>query len=110
MKEIKELLSDSDTYMFLPGEEDDNIHIQTSEYKNPGTKLNTSSMGDCYHIIIFKEGEEGIEHLDNFEAILTAPIEYMTRMIKEDWFGVICRKTTTSQEFVTNLVAKVQEV
>ena len=110
MNEIKQLLGDADTYTFLPGEEEDNIHIQSSEYKNPGTKLDGSAMGDCYHIIIFKEGEEGTEHLDKFEAILTAPVEYMMRMIKEDWFGIVCRKTTTSNEFVDNVFAKLQEV
>jgi len=31
-------------------------------------------------------------------------------MIKEDWFGVVCRKTTTSDEFVNNVFAKLQEV
>ena len=36
--------------------------------------------------------------LDKFEGILVEPREYVSRMIKEDWYGYICRKTTTSEK------------
>lgn len=112
MNELKELLNNqSDSYFFLPSEEEGQIHIQSSDYKDPGTKLDGSAMGDCYHIIIFKEDDDGAPiHLDKFEGILSAPVEYMTRMIKEDWFGMICRKTTTSSEFIERTFDKLKEV
>lgn len=113
MSEIKNLLDNNcDSYSFLPGEDDDKIHIQSSEYRNKGTKLGGSSVGDCYHIILFRENEDdgGIKDLDKFEGILGAPVEYMASMIKDDWYGIICRKTTTSQEYVEDIFAKLQEV
>jgi len=102
MTELREVLTnDSDSYFFLPMEESNNIHVQSSNYKDSGTKLDGSELGDCYHIILFREDEEGgIIDLDKFEGILTAPVEYITRMIKENWFGIVCRKTTTSEVFV----------
>jgi len=112
MAELREVLdNDSDSYFFLPMEESDNIHVQSSNYKDRGTKLNGSELGDCYHIILFREDDDGgMIDLDRFEGILTAPVEYITRMIKENWFGIVCRKTTTSEEFVNNTFAKMQEV
>jgi hypothetical protein len=112
MTDLREVLNnDCDSYVFLPTEEDDNIHVQASEYKDKGTKLGGSIMGDCYHIIIFREDEEGcITDLDKFEGILSAPVEYITRMIKENWFGIVCRKTTTSEEFVNRTFDKLSEV
>jgi len=111
LTELKALLNnDCDSYVFLPTE-DETIHVQASEYKDKGIKLDGSPMGDCYHIILFREDEEGeLVDVDKFEGILTAPVEYIMRMIKEDWFGVVCRKTTTSDEFVNNVFAKLQEV
>lgn len=112
MTELRKLLNnDSDTYVFLPTEDGNNIHIQASEYKDKGTKLDGSTMGDCYHIIIFREDDEGaMIDLDKFEGILSAPVEYISRMIQENWFGIVCRKTTTSEEFVNRTFANFQEV
>jgi len=103
--------SNHDTYMFLPMYEGDNLQVSGSAYKDPGSKLDGSVMGDCYHIILFRdEDENGDSSLDKFEAILSAPVVYMNRMIKEGWYGIICRKTTTSSEFVEDTFAKFKEV
>lgn len=102
---------DFDSFMFLPTEDEDNTHFQASHYKDPGTKLDGSEIGDCYHIILFKEDEEGsVIHLDKFEAILMAPLEYISRLLPDDWFGIICRKTTTSKEFVDKTFDNLKEV
>jgi hypothetical protein len=91
---------DYDSFTFLPAEEDNQLHFQCFSYKDPGIKLDGSELGDCYHIILFKEGEESLIHLDKFEAILLDPLEYISQLIPSGWFGIVCRKTTTSGPFV----------
>ena len=103
--------ADYDTYLFLPGEEENKIHVQGSMYKDPGTKLGGSMLGDCYHIILFKEDDEGaVIKLDLFEAILSAPLEYISMLMPDDWYGIICKKTTTSQPYVQKTFDNIKEM
>jgi hypothetical protein len=98
-----------DSYAFLPSEEDQ-IHFQGSNYVDPGEKLDGSEMGDCYHVILFKEGEDGqVIHLDKFDAILTAPLEYISRLLPDGWLGVISRKTTTSEKYMQETFDTIKE-
>jgi hypothetical protein len=98
-----------DTYFFLPSE-DDNILIQGNDYKDPGEQIGGNSIGDCYHIILFQQGEEGeTTSLDKFDAILGAPLEYISEMLPNGWFGIISRKTTTSNVFVEDTFDKLKE-
>jgi hypothetical protein len=100
-----------DAFFFLPGESDEQIHIELNHYKNPGEKIKGSEIGDWWHIVLFKEGEEGdITNLDNFEAILGCPLEYASTLIPNNWNGMIAKKTTTSDAFVEKLVAKLKSV
>lgn len=90
-----------DTIFFLSGDKDDTIQVQFNMFKERGHKIGGSEMGDSYHIILFREDEKGnLIEPDMFEAILTCPLEYISSMIKQNWFGVIARMTTTSDEFV----------
>ena len=61
MIEIPKALKDEpfDTFFFLPGVQDDTIHLESAMYKDPGEKVGGSKMGDSYHIIIFREAEDG---------------------------------------------------
>lgn len=96
-----------DSFFFLPGEKLGDVRIEGNVYKDPGENLDNSDYGDCYHLILFKEGEDGnVINLDRFEAILTAPTEYMSMLIPQEWFGLICKKTTTSEEFVEKAFAE----
>lgn len=90
-----------DCLMFIPGEKPNSLHIEGSEYKEHGEKLDGNSLGDTYHILIYKETEEdGIHHLDLFEGILLDPLEYASRLIPDGWYGMFAKKTTTSKDFV----------
>lgn len=90
-----------DVYTFLPGEDEDQICIEVNDFGEKGDKVGGSHFGDYYTIILFKEDveEDKIVELDRFDAILTSPVDYMTGLIDNDWFGIICKKTTTSSEF-----------
>lgn len=112
LESLKKLSEENfDTLLFLPTEEENQIQVQGSMYINPGVKLNGSQLGDCYHIILFKENDEGnVTHLDLFEAILAAPLEYVSRLMPDDWYGIICRKTTTSDEYVQKTFDSLKEM
>lgn len=101
-EQLKHLQSENfDIFHFLPAGEENKIHIQGSCFKELGTKLSGSTMGDCYHIILFQEDKDGaVEKLEESEAILTAPLEYISMLIPLNFYGVICKKTTTSLKFV----------
>ena len=64
-------------------------------------------MGDLYDIILFRLDEEyDITDLDRFEGILVDPREYVSRMVKSDWYGMVSRKTSTSGEMANGVFAK----
>jgi len=96
--------TDYDTVFFVPGPKEDSIEIEGSQYKDRGVKIGGNDIGDEFHIILFKETEDGeICHLDKFDAILGEPMEYISRLIPQNWYGIVARKTTTSGKFVDNL-------
>jgi hypothetical protein len=97
-----------DAYFFLPGEKKDQLHVESAIYKTPGENVGGGSMGHAYHIILFKENDQGVYNLDQFEAVFVEPLEYMSDLIKQDWYGIVCRKTTTSTSFVQNLFDKIK--
>ena len=61
MKEILNELrgKDYDAYFFYAGDEDGKVMIQSSTYKETGTKIGGNEIGDCYHIVLFRMDEEG---------------------------------------------------
>jgi hypothetical protein len=38
------------------------------------------------------------------------PLEYISTLIKGDWYGIVARKTTTSQKFIDTIFDKLIEV
>jgi len=99
-----------DTLMFLPGENVDDIHIETNEFKEKGKKLGGSNMGDCYDIIIFKDNKGDVDKLERFDAILIEPLEYISMLIPLDFYGVVCKKTTTSGRLMDGIFDKFQKI
>ena len=108
---LKELDGDSDAIFFVPHEDDNKIHIETKTFLEKDEKLDGSVMGDCYHIILFKTEEDGSpKNLEMFEAILIKPLEYISTLIPQDWYGVVCKKTTKSGEYMNTMFDKLKEV
>jgi hypothetical protein len=57
--------------------------------------------------VLFKENDEGfVENFDDSEAILTDPLEYVSMLIPQGWYGVVCKKTTTSDVVIDDIVDK----
>jgi hypothetical protein len=72
-----------------------------------------SEMGHKYHIILVKDhkdDEDKFDHYDYFEAILCDPITYIEQMIEWNWYGVIVRKSTKSQQLVDVAIDNIQKV
>jgi len=100
-----------DTITFISGDKKDSLEVMANCYKDIGTKLGGSELGDTFDIILFREDEDGkLIDPDRFEAILMEPLEYISTLIKGDWYGIIARKTTTSQKFVDAIFDKLIEV
>ena len=98
---LKQFDGDHDVLFFIPHDEENKIHLEAKSFVEKGEKLNGSEMGDCYQIILFKIEEDGTpKNLELFEAILVKPIEYISTLIPQDWYGIICKKTTKSDDFV----------
>ena len=96
-----------DAIFFIPGPKKDSIQIEGATYKEPGEKVGGSAMGDSYHVILFKEADDGeLVDIDQFEAIFVDPLEYMSELIPQNWFGIMAKRTTTSNNFIQNTFAK----
>lgn len=95
-----------DCITFLPNydDEENNLIITGQTYRNPGEKIGGNAIGDEYHIVLFKENEHEFTDLDHFEAILGDPLEYISNLIPVGFFGMIAKKTTTSQNFVQKVL------
>ena len=108
LREIKEY----DAIFFVPHpENDDQVKIEAAVYKEPSEKIGGSSMGDLFDIILFRLDEDDVvTDLDRFDGILVEPRTYISRMIKEDWYGMVSRKTTISNRITDKVFANWQEL
>ncbi len=101
-----------DFFTFLAGEEEGQVNLMGSEYANPGESVGKSSLGDLYHIVLFrddKENPEEYDEVDDFEAILACPLEYASGLINGGFYGIIARKTTTSHKLMDKLLAMMKK-
>ena len=99
-----------DCIMFVPGSKEDSIHIEGSDYTNKGEYLGGSDLGHSYHVLLYKHDEKNDDKVygqDQFECILIDPLEYLSGLIPSGFFGMIAKKTTTSQEFVDRIFDKI---
>lgn len=101
-----------DFFTFLAGEDEGQINVMGSEYANPGEKIGGSSLGDLYHIVLFRDSKDKrdeYDDVDNFEAILACPLEYASGLIPGGFYGIIARKTTTSHKIMDKLLAMMKK-
>lgn len=102
-----------DGFYFLPHEDEDGregLKFQIFELKEEdrGVPVNGSEMGHAYHMIFFKEGEDGFPELDdNFEAILVDPLTYAENLIGTNVYGCILRRTDKSPKWVDDYLKRV---
>ena len=109
---LKTLKDDEhDAYFFLPGPKEDMIHLEGASYRDAGESVGGSKLGHEYHVILFKEAEDGqLVDVDMFDAVFVDPLEYMSGLLPSKIFGIMARKTTTSNNFIQNTFAKLMKV
>lgn len=108
MLDIFREIHDYDAVLFVPDPEgnENQLKVQVTKFKEFGEKIGGSPMGDLFDIIIFRLTDDfDITHLERFEGILVDSREYISRMIKEDWYGYVCKKTTTSNKVSDEIFA-----
>jgi hypothetical protein len=110
LKDFKK--NDFDMLMFTPNlKKEDTIDVETVQYIDRGEKIDYSTMGDAYHIVLFREDEDGdVVDFDHFEAILTDCLEYASGLIPYSWYGFICKKTTTSHTILNKILDNIKNM
>ena len=100
-----------DAIFFLPGDKEDEIHIEGNLFKNAGEPIGGSEMGPLYEVVLFRDDKENdkLYAVDRFEAVFSDPYEYISNLIPQDWFGMIVKKTTTSSGFIQRIFDKLTE-
>lgn len=101
-----------DGLYFLPHEDENGEGMKFTLFdvkdEDRGTPINGTAVGDCFHLIFFKEGEDGLPELeDNFEAILADPTVYVQNLIGGNSYGCILRKTDKSDKWVEDYLKRV---
>jgi hypothetical protein len=102
-----------DCITFFAGEEEDTVKVSGQYYEEPGVYAEGSKIGDMYHILMFKDHKEDPEKfdcLDLWEAILVEPLEYISERIPEGWYGIIARKSSTSNKFIQESLDLIKEM
>lgn len=97
-----------DGFYFLPTESENEgdplgMNLAFFRFKDEmanAIPIESSDMGDKYHIAFFKPDDEGYPKFDDsFEAILADPIVYINNLEGTEIYGCICRKTNKSEKW-----------
>ena len=94
---------DYDGLYFLPGEEEGDLTLAFFKFNGEtdyGKPVESSHMGDKFHIAFFRRDENGHPVFDEqFEAIFVDPATYVKNFVDSDLYGCILRKTENSQKW-----------
>jgi hypothetical protein len=101
-----------DFLTFLEGDSEGQITICGQEYAIKGEPVGGSDLGPSYHIVLFRDSKEKKDEygdLDSFEAILGDPLEYISGLIPSGFYGIIAKKTTTSDKIINKLLDNIRQ-
>jgi hypothetical protein len=98
-----------DGIYFLPGDDDDqDLNLAYFKFKEDayGKCIESSPLGDKYHIAFFRRDANGDPMFDEeFEAIFADPSEYIKGLVGARLYGCMLRKTEKSnlwwEEYLT---------
>ena len=96
-----------DGFIFSPHPEKENhTHIESFSYVTPGEAVKGSDMGSKYEILFLEPSEEYDDMIleDRFVAILSDPVIYLHHLVTSGFFGIIGKKTTTSDLFFDSVM------
>ena len=104
-----------DGFYILPGDEDDGLKLSYFDFMDEfdkGEKVGGTEMGDMYHVIFMKCGDDNLPILDDhFEAIFADPEVYVKGLLGANVYGCMVRKTENSwkwvEEYLKRLLGRV---
>ena len=98
-----------DGFYILPGDED-GLKLSYFDFKDDfdkGKKIGGNAMGDMYHVIFMKAGDDSLPMLDDhFEAIFAHPETYVKNLLGADIFGCFVKKTENSWKWVDDYLKR----
>jgi len=98
-----------DGFYILPGD-DDGIKLSYFDFKDnfdKGKKIGGNEVGDMYHVIFMKAGDDSLPVLDDhFEAIFLHPETYVRNLLGADIFGCFVKKTENSWKWVDDYLTR----
>jgi hypothetical protein len=101
---------DFDGFYILPHKQDDGLRLSYSDFNDDfekGKKIDHTSLGDMYHVVFLKQGEDGNpEFDDHFEAIFADPEVYVKGLLGANVYGCMVRKTENSWKWVEEYLKK----
>jgi hypothetical protein len=99
-----------DGFYLMPGDEDRSLKLSYFDFLedfDKGKKVGATDFGDMYHVIFFRQGEEGEPVFDDhFEAIFGDPETYVHGLIGANVFGCFVRKTENSYKWVDDYLKR----
>lgn len=106
LDQIRELAKTPyDGFIFSPHpEKEHHTHIESFCYHDPGEGLGAVEMGKNYEIMFLEPEDDEMVVEDRFCAILSDPVVYLHHLVKSGFYGIIGRKTTTSDLFFDSVI------
>lgn len=108
-----EIVENYDGFYFLQSEDFGDMKIAFFKFKDSeyvGEPVQSTSIGDMYHIAFFKEDESGaVEFDESFEAIFADPKVYIRNFAGSNYHGCVLRKTNKSGKWWDNYLSKAKE-
>lgn len=102
-----------DGFYFTPAEEENDLNITFFDFKpgvDKGNPICNTSIGDCWHVAFFRQGENGLPYFDDaFEAIFADPTVYIRNLIGANVYGCMVRKTEKSQKWFDDYLNNAKE-
>jgi hypothetical protein len=93
-----------DGFYLMPGNDEGSLKLSYFDFLDnfdKGEKVDGTKFGDMYHVIFFKQSENGEpEFDDHFEAIFSDPEAYVHGLIRANVYGCFVRKTENSYKWV----------
>lgn len=101
-----------DGFYFLPGDEEGDLNLAYFKFKEDwdSQPVESSILGDKYHIAFFKKDVNGDPMFDEeFEAIFADPSVYIKGLIGAKLYGCVLRKTEKSAEWWKEYLERAQK-
>jgi hypothetical protein len=101
-----------DGFYFLPGDEEYELNIAYFKFKEEwnANTIESSILGDKYHIAFFKRDANGDPMFDEeFEAIFADPSVYIQGLAGANLYGCVLRKTEKSTKWWREYLERAQK-